>query len=131
MLTNKSFTDFLFIFSLIISLLHESNAFDVRQREDNDRYNDVRYNEVDSNGADSTAEDQRPSHLEFVSKHFTQWSRTVFTEELGVTNMQQMYDTLNAVKHDINFETVIEDMTQKVCLSSISIIMILRHSLSE
>ena len=123
MSTNKSSIDLVLIYSLIVLLLSVlCHAFDVRQREDiNDRFNDVIYNEVESNGAadtggghTATEDDHKRSHLESVAKHMTQWLRSDFSEELGVTHMQQIYDTLNTVKHNINFETLIEDITQKV-----------------
>jgi hypothetical protein len=96
--------------SLILLLSLNCNAFEVRQREDND----VLYNEIEPNVA---VEDhsEMSQLLGSVSKHMTHWLRSVVTEELGVTHMQQIYDTLNNVKHNINFETIIEDITQKVC----------------
>lgn len=99
---------------LIVLLSHQfslnCNAIQVRQREDND----VLYNEIEPNVA---VEDhsEMGQLLGSVAKHMTHWLRSVVTEELGVTHMQQIYDTLNNVKHNINFETIIEDMTQKVC----------------
>lgn len=56
----------------------------------------------------------RPSHLESVAKHMSQWLRSVATEELGVTHMQQIYDSLSIVNHNVRYDVIVSDISHKV-----------------
>ena len=106
---------------LLLWMICSSMAFEVRQREDND----VLYNEIDPLSLDALPTDSseppkksRRSHLESVAKHMTQWLRSVATEELGVTHMQQIYDSLSTVNQNVRYETIVDDITHKVCVFS-------------
>lgn len=60
--------------------------------------------------------DENWSHLEAIAKLMSHSMRSIANKELSVTHMQHIYDQLANNKIDINFDTIIDDITLKVCL---------------
>jgi len=101
---------------LLLLILFSCNRCDAQQTDDSDQdLPQVLYNSEDKR-------DQNWSHLEAIAKLMSQSMRSIANEELAVTHMQHIYDQLAINNIDINFETIIDDMTAKVCLVFILIL---------